>query len=102
LARGVPGAVEANAYLFVAEALTNVVKHARAAHATVTIGVDDRALSVEVRDDGIGGAGVDASGSGLAGLSHRVGALGGHMDVASPQGHGTTVRAEIPVGPARG
>jgi PAS domain S-box-containing protein len=102
LPRRLPEAVETNAYFFVAEALTNVVKHARAAHATVTIGVDDRALSVEVRDDGIGGAGVDGSGSGLAGLADRVGALGGHMDVASPQGHGTTVRAEIPVGPARG
>ena len=91
-------AVETNAYFFVAEALTNTVKHARAARAEVRIGVDDLTLSVEVRDDGIGGAVVDGSGSGLAGLADRVGALGGRMNIASPPGRGTTVRAEIPVG----
>jgi PAS domain S-box-containing protein len=94
-------AVETNAYFFVAEALTNTVKHAGAARAEVCIGVDDLRLSVEVRDDGIGGAVVDGSGSGLAGLADRVGALGGRMDIASPPGRGTRVRAEIPVGGAR-
>ncbi len=78
-------AVETNAYFFVAEALTNTVKHARAARAEVRIGVDDRTLSVEVRDDGIGGAVVDGSGSGLAGLADRVGALGGRMDSRPPR-----------------
>ena len=92
--------VEANAYFFVAEALTNTVKHAGAARAEVRVGVDDRTLSVEVRDDGIGGAVVDGSGSGLAGLADRVGALGGRMDIASLPGCGTRVRAEIPVDPA--
>jgi PAS domain S-box-containing protein len=90
-------AVETNAYFFVAEALTNAVKHSGADRAEVCIGVDDLTLSVEVRDDGIGGAAVDGSGSGLAGLADRVGALGGRMDIASPKGCGTTVRAEIPV-----
>ncbi len=99
LPRRLPEAVETNAYFFVAEALTNTVKHAEAAHAAVAIEVDDVVLSVEVRDDGIGGAGVDGSGSGLAGLADRVGALGGRMAIASPPGRGTTVRAEIPVGP---
>ena len=66
----------------------------------MSIGVDDLTLSVEVRDDGIGGAVIDGSGSGLAGLADRVGALGGRMDVVSPPGRGTTLRAEIPVGPA--
>jgi signal transduction histidine kinase len=64
----------------------------------VTIEADDLSLSIEVRDDGIGGAGVDGSGSGLAGLADRVGALGGRVDVESHPGRGTTVRAEIPVG----
>jgi PAS domain S-box-containing protein len=100
LPRRLPEAVEINAYFFVAEALTNTVKHARAAHAAVAIGIDDAVLSVEVRDDGIGGAAVDGSGSGLAGLADRVGALGGRMDVVSRPGRGTTVRAEIPVAPA--
>jgi signal transduction histidine kinase len=94
-------AVEINAYFFVAEALTNTVKHAGAARAEVSIGVDDLTLSIEVRDDGIGGAAVDGSGSGLAGLADRVGALGGRMEIASPPGRGTTVRAEIPVDRAR-
>ena len=92
-----PEAVEINAYFFVSEALTNTVKHANAARATVAIEVDDVVLSVEVRDDGIGGAGVDGAGSGLAGLADRVRALGGRMHVTSPPGRGTTVRAEIPV-----
>jgi PAS domain S-box-containing protein len=96
--RRLPEAVETNAYFVVAEALTNTVKHAKAAHATVTIEADDLSLSIEVRDDGIGGAGVDGSGSGLAGLADRVGALGGRVDVESHPGRGTTVRAEIPVG----
>jgi signal transduction histidine kinase len=105
LARRLPEAVETNAYFFVAEALTNTVKHANAAHATVTVGVVDLSLSIEVRDDGVGGARVrsarvDGSGSGLAGLADRVGALGGWMDVESPPGRGTTVRAGIPVDPA--
>ena len=79
------------------EALTNTVKHADAARAAVAIEADDVVLSVEVRDDGIGGARIDGAGSGLAGLADRVRALGGRMDVTSPPGRGTTVRAEIPV-----
>jgi PAS domain S-box-containing protein len=100
--RRLPEAIETNAYFVVAEALTNTVKHAKAAHATVTVGLDDLCLSIEVRDDGIGGADVDGSGSGLAGLADRVGALGGRLDVESPPGRGTTLRAEIPLGPATG
>jgi PAS domain S-box-containing protein len=99
LPRRLPEVVETNAYFFVAEALTNTVKHARATRAAVTIDVDDVMLSVEVRDDGIGGAETDGTGSGLAGLADRVGALGGRMVLRSPRGRGTTVRAEIPVGP---
>ena len=98
LRQRLPEAVEANAYFFVAEALTNTVKHARATRAAVSIGVEDAVLSVEVRDDGIGGAGRDGTGSGLAGMADRVRALGGRLVLDSPSGRGTTVRAQIPVG----
>ena len=56
-----PAAVEATAYFLVSEALTNVAKHARAAHAEVTARIVDGALAVHVRDDGIGGASLTAA-----------------------------------------
>lgn len=95
-----PEAVETNAYFFVAEALTNTVKHAHATHAAVTVGSGDAGLVIEVRDDGVGGAGENRAGSGLAGLVDRLGALGGRLVLDSPRGHGTTVRAEIPSSPS--
>ncbi|HEY2635817.1 MAG TPA: ATP-binding protein, partial [Solirubrobacteraceae bacterium] len=91
-----PGAIEASAYFIVAEALTNVVKHARAEHATVTARVQDHTLRVEVSDDGIGGARAD--GSGLLGLADRLAALDGRLRVQSPADGGTLVVAEIPLG----
>jgi PAS domain S-box-containing protein len=94
-----PEAVEINAYFFVSEALANAAKHAQATHAVVTIGVGVAGLVVEVRDDGVGGAGENGSGSGLAGLADRLGALGGRLVLDSPRGRGTTVRAEIPSSP---
>jgi len=97
-----PEVVENNAYFFVAEALTNAAKHAAATRASVSIRIDDAELCVEVRDDGVGGARTGAGGSGLSGLQDRVGALGGRMVLRSPRGHGTTVRAEIPVPPPAG
>jgi signal transduction histidine kinase len=90
-----PAAVEATAYFVVAEALTNVAKHARAAHAAVTARLDDGALEVQVRDDGVGGARLD--GSGLLGLRDRLAALDGHLRVESPADGGTLVAAEIPL-----
>ena len=96
-----PG-VEAGAYFVVAEALTNVVKYAEASHAHVTVRRDDGRLWVEVRDDGVGGAD-PCAGSGLRGLWDRVGALDGRIEVISPPGEGTLIRAEIPcAGEARG
>jgi signal transduction histidine kinase len=89
-------ALEATAYFIVAEALTNAVKHARARSATVRAFVDRGALHVEVRDDGIGGARVNGS-SGLLGLHDRAAALGGELDVESPQGRGTVVAATLPI-----
>jgi PAS domain S-box-containing protein len=87
--------VEAAAYYVVAEALTNVAKYAQASAARVEVDRDDSRLVVTVADDGVGGA--DASrGSGLRGLADRVEALGGRLEVSSPQGGGTTLRATLP------
>ena len=88
--------VEASVYFFVSEALTNVVKHAQAREATVLIDAEDGTLTVEVGDDGVGGAQA-AGGSGLRGLGDRVGALDGTLEVESPPGGGTVVRARIPL-----
>jgi signal transduction histidine kinase len=90
-----PPAVEAAAYFVVNEALTNVAKYADATSAAVSVGRADGLVVVDVSDDGVGGAD-SAAGSGLAGLSDRVVALGGRLSVTSPQGAGTVVRAEIP------
>jgi signal transduction histidine kinase len=90
-----PPHVEATAYFVVAEALTNVAKHARAARATVRASIDDGTLRVAVRDDGVGGA--RTRGSGVLGLADRVAVLGGRLVVDSPEGGGTLVAAEIPI-----
>jgi PAS domain S-box-containing protein len=90
-----PPAVEATAYFVVAEALTNVAKHARAAHAAVIARVHDGTLQVQVRDDGIGGALSD--GSGLLGLADRLAVLDGQLRVESPAAGGTFIAADIPV-----
>jgi signal transduction histidine kinase len=90
-----PPAVEATAYFVVAEALTNVAKHARAAHAAVTARVADGALEVQVRDDGVGGARPD--GPGLLGLRDRLAVLDGRLRVDSPADGGTLVAADIPL-----
>jgi signal transduction histidine kinase len=91
-----PAEIEASAYFIVAEALTNVVKHADATRAEVRASVRDGMLRVEVRDDGIGGA--DPHSHGLMGMSDRAAALGGRLEIESPPGAGTTVVATLPVG----
>jgi signal transduction histidine kinase len=90
-------AVEAAAYFVVSEALTNVSRHAGARSAEVRVARRDGWLDVEVRDDGAGGADLGA-GSGLRGLADRVGALGGTLEVDSPPGRGTRLRASLPAG----
>jgi signal transduction histidine kinase len=90
-----PAEIEASAYFIVAEALTNVVKHSRADHAEVRAYVEDGALRVEVRDDGIGRA--DPDGHGLVGLQDRVTALGGRLIVESPADRGTLLAARLPL-----
>jgi signal transduction histidine kinase len=91
-----PEAIEAAAYFMVAEALTNVVKYAHATQATVRVSRYNGRAVVEVADDGIGGAD-PGRGSGLRGLADRVSALDGSMELDSPAGAGTRLRAEIPV-----
>lgn len=90
-----PPPVESAAYFVASEALTNVVKHAGAARARVTVECDDDKLIVAVADNGAGGAVIDA-GSGLRGLSDRVAALDGRLELDSAIGGGTRLRAELP------
>src|SRR3954468_20993061 len=92
-----PPVVETAAYFVVAESLTNAAKHAGAdARALVTLRDGRDALTLEIADNGSGGA--DPSGSGLTGLRHRVEALDGTLSVTSPDGGGTTIRARLPYG----
>ena len=77
------------------EALTNVAKYASATAAEVTIEQINGHVVIDVADDGVGGAD-PAAGTGLAGLADRVAALGGRLEVESPPGGGTIVRAELP------
>ena len=90
-----PAAVETAAYFVVSEALANVSKYARAGHATVRVERVDGRLLVDVSDDGVGGASAER-GSGLRGLSDRVAALSGTLEVSSPPGRGTRLHAELP------
>ena len=90
-----PPQVEATAYFVACEALANVVKHAQATRARVSVQQRNGVLVVEVDDDGIGGARVD-QGSGLRGLADRVEALGGQFRIESPAGGGTRIVGEIP------
>jgi signal transduction histidine kinase len=90
-----PAEIEASAYLIVAEALTNVVKHSRAGRAEIRASVEDGMLHVEVRDDGIGGA--DPNGHGLLGIGDRVTALGGRLKIESPPSGGTLLAAKLPL-----
>ena len=89
-----PERVETAAYFVVAEALTNVAKYARATHARVGVRRERGRAVVEVVDDGVGGARADG-GSGLRGLADRVGAVDGTLEVRSPPGLGTIVRARF-------
>ena len=85
---------ETATYFTVAEALTNIAKHAQATSASVTVEIADGAVVAEIADDGIGGASTTA-GAGLRGLADRLDALGGTLTVHSPRGGGTRVRAQL-------
>ena len=92
-----PRPIEAAAYFVVAEALTNVTKHAAASRATVRAQQRDGRLIVEIEDDGRAGASLDG-GTGLRGLADRVAAAGGSFEVSSGTAGGTHLRAELPCG----
>jgi len=87
--------LEVAAYYVVAEGLTNVVKYAKADRATVSVVLHEGTMSIEVADDGRGGADL-TKGTGLRGLADRVEALGGRLVVDSSRRRGTRLRAEIP------
>jgi PAS domain S-box-containing protein len=91
-----PPSIEAAAYYVVSEALANIGKYAQATAVTVSVGREDGYALVEVADDGVGGAD-PTGGSGLRGLADRVEALDGRLEVVSPPGAGTRIRAQIPV-----
>ncbi len=93
--RQLPEHVEVAAYYAVSEALANAAKHAHASAVHVDLDTSGPVLELAIRDDGIGGAD-PAHGSGLVGLSDRIGALGGTLEVTSPAGSGTTLLIEIP------
>ena len=87
--------IEAAAYFFVCEALSNILKHAGATRAPVRLESSAGRLTVQVRDDGHGFA---VGAAGRSGLRDRIEALGGQMDIASTTGHGTSVSAWLPAG----
>jgi signal transduction histidine kinase len=87
--------LEVAAYYVASEALTNTAKHAQASVITMRVDGRDGALTLSIRDDGIGGAD-PGRGSGIIGLKDRVEALGGTISVRSPPGHGTTLHVQLP------
>jgi signal transduction histidine kinase len=91
-----PTPVEAAAYYIASEALTNVAKHAHANVVELIAAHDNRVLTLEVRDDGIGGADT-GRGSGILGLTDRVEALGGTITITSPPRGGTTLTVHLPI-----
>ena len=93
-AERLPAGAEAVAYYVIAESLSNAAKHARASRVVVAARLLPGELVVEVADDGIGGA--DPGGNGLRGLADRVADVGSRLEIASPRGEGTRVRAVIP------
>jgi signal transduction histidine kinase len=88
---------ERGVYRLVQEALTNVVKHAGAAHVAVSVSTADGKVAIVVGDDGMGFDPADGSGRGLLGMRERVETLGGTVEVDSRPGGGTKVTAALPL-----
>ena len=91
-------AVEGTAYFVASEALTNIAKYSNARRAVVRIGRRDEGLTIEISDDGIGGAD-PANGTGLRGLVDRLAVVDGTLEIVSPTGGGTRLIAWIPAAP---
>jgi len=92
-----PPEVETALYRLVQEALTNVVKHARARHVSISIVRRPGFVSAVIEDDGVGFAELSGDGIGLIGMRERVGLLDGRLEIESRPDHGTTIVAEVPV-----
>ena len=88
------------AYFVVNEVLANVARHAPDSHARVDVLIHEGWMRVTIADDGPGGASM-AGGTGLRGLSDRVGLLDGVLELENPPGAGTTVRVRMPLHPGR-
>jgi len=95
LPRRLPGTIEVTAYFAVCEALANIARHSQASRASVRGRLLGDVLTVEVRDDGVGGAD-PAAGTGLAGLADRIAVVEGRLLLSSPAGGPTVLRVEIP------
>jgi signal transduction histidine kinase len=91
-----PEPIEVAAYYVVSEALANATKHAQASQIQVSLAVSDGRLLLSIRDNGVGGAN-PARGSGLVGLTDRVEALSGSLQLRSRVGAGTHITAELPL-----
>jgi two-component system, NarL family, sensor histidine kinase DevS len=95
--------LESTVYRLVQEALTNVVKHARAERAEIRVSSRDNMIRVEVSDDGVGfDPDVRAPGFGLTGMRERLELVGGRLEISSAVGRGTTLLAELPLAQAAG
>ena len=95
-ARRLPERVEVAAYYVVAEAFANIAKHAHASAAYLDVDADATTLRLRVHDNGVGGAD-PGRGSGLIGLTDRVEALGGTIEIESPPGQGTALHVTLPI-----
>lgn len=93
-----PELIESTAYFAIAESLANIAKHSRATRAWIRAHVEDDRVVIEVRDNGVGGASLDA-GSGVLGIADRIEAVGGELELVSPPGSGTTVTVRMPLHP---
>ena len=96
IGRRLPERVEVTTYYVVSEGLTNIAKHAHASFANVSVTVEEEVVRLSIRDDGVGGAD-QSRGSGLIGLTDRVEALGGTLEISSPAGGGTSLRVKVPL-----
>ena len=98
--RALPTGVDVAAFRVVQESLTNVRRHAAASHVAVRLCYSENELSIEVADDGAGAERAAGAGHGLLGMRERVMLYGGRVETQSAKGHGFTVRAVLPLGPA--